>query len=310
MGIDTHCAQIILTYKQLAPHFKKVVTIGRQELNLLPYQIKSLLNIQWPLFKIQDYFLKTPFCEPFFFYLGAEMIHSLDISSYEDCSYVIDLNNPIDSSFYEQYDFLYDGGSLEHIFHVPQALENEVNLVKKNGLIMIVVPGNNQFGHGFYQFSSELFFSFFNKERGFDPLLCALYENKPYSPFILCQNLKIVEQRTMLSNSFPTNLIFICRKTFTGVFKFQSIYQSDYLSTWKTGSKKIRGKQPDTLLNFIKLLLKRAYFIKYLAHRIIFYSHSLLTTIQSLFFPYKKSCFSVIEYKKLSKVQKTHNDDT
>jgi hypothetical protein len=45
---------------------------------------------------------------------------------------------------------------MEHIFHVPNYLENVYDLLKLEGHFLKVVPCNNWVNHGFFQFSPTL----------------------------------------------------------------------------------------------------------------------------------------------------------
>ena len=58
-----------------------------------------------------------------------------------------------------QFDVVYDGGTLEHVFNFPVALRNAMELLRPGGrLFTIHTCANNLCGHGFYQFSRELFY--------------------------------------------------------------------------------------------------------------------------------------------------------
>ena len=77
------------------------------------------------------------------------------------------MNTAIDSTF-KKYDFIYDGGCTEHIFNVPQVLENIIDFLEVGGIFCGVTPNNNLSGHGMYQFSPELFLSCFTKTYGME----------------------------------------------------------------------------------------------------------------------------------------------
>lgn len=95
--------------------------------------------------------------------LGFSTIHSLDVSSYEAASIVHDLNMPISSESYNQYDVIFDGGTLEHVFNVPQVFNNIHNLLKENGIIIHASPSHNHVDHGFYMFSPTLFSDYYSE---------------------------------------------------------------------------------------------------------------------------------------------------
>jgi len=108
-----------------------------------------------------------PYADKLFTLLGATEVISFDYSDYEGASVVHDMNFPIPEHYRESFDFVYDGGSLEHIFNFPQAIKNCMDLLKVGGTFVASTPANNFLGHGFYQFSPELFFRLFCPENGF-----------------------------------------------------------------------------------------------------------------------------------------------
>lgn len=111
---------------------------------------------------------EQPWSEAFFQRLGATQVESLDYSSYEGAAVIHDMNQPWPSgSPPRQYDLVHDGGTLEHVFHLPQALLNAMSLVKPGGLLASVSPCDGWLGHGFHQPQPELFFRLFTRERGF-----------------------------------------------------------------------------------------------------------------------------------------------
>jgi hypothetical protein len=60
-----------------------------------------------------------------------------------------------------------DFGTLEHVFNVPVAFDNVAALCAPGAHILHVLPCNNLSGHGFYQFSPELFFQIYSDARGY-----------------------------------------------------------------------------------------------------------------------------------------------
>jgi len=89
--------------------------------------------------------------------LGFDEVHSLDVSPYERSSIVHDLNQPVAAGLQGQYDVVFDGGTLEHVFHVPQVFRNIHALLKNGGTIIHCSPSHNHVDHGFYMFSPTLF---------------------------------------------------------------------------------------------------------------------------------------------------------
>ena len=66
------------------------------------------------------------------------------------------------------YDAVLDFGCLEHVFDFPVAWRNCVALCRVGGHLFHSLPANNLAGHGFYQFSPELFFNLYQAKNGFE----------------------------------------------------------------------------------------------------------------------------------------------
>ncbi len=166
MGLIHNNALALLKAKKRGTTFKKVLLIGRQQLFITPKKIK-LLSKQFSIDISNFSYEYGGYSEEFFrCFFGAEIIDSLDYDDFEGSNIIHDLNFPISKEYYESYDVVIDGGTLEHVFNFPIAIGNCMNFVKKDGSLFIFNMANNHMGHGFYQFSPELFFRLF-ESNGF-----------------------------------------------------------------------------------------------------------------------------------------------
>lgn len=97
----------------------------------------------------------------------SELVRS-DASSYEGANIIFDLNNgdgpPAPHA--GRFDCVIDGGTMEHVFHVPNALKNIFEFAKVGGRIVHMSPTSNYADHGFYSFSPTLFYDYYS-ENGF-----------------------------------------------------------------------------------------------------------------------------------------------
>jgi Methyltransferase domain len=94
--------------------------------------------------------------------LGLGPVTALDRSDYEGAEIIFDLNEPDPPSKTRQrFGLIVNGGTLEHVFHVPNALANLNSMLKPGGAILHVTPCNNWVDHGFYQFSPTLMFDYY-----------------------------------------------------------------------------------------------------------------------------------------------------
>lgn len=250
---------MMLKAKKNGVNFDKVLTLGHQKLYITDNQIKSLsrnFNIDIKNFKSKygeysDEFFKV--------FLDAKSVESLDYSEYEKCNIVHDMNIQIPNKYYENYDVVIDGGALEHIFNFPIAIENCMNMVKKNGSIFIFSMANNHMGHGFYQFSPELYFSIFNG-NGFTVNDVILDEHNfpgpEISPIGKCYSVndpKDVKGRVSAVTSKPVLImVHAIRKEIVELFSTYPI-QSDYVTVYET-NKHNSSNNRTTIKEYMKRL--------------------------------------------------------
>ncbi len=118
----------------------------------------------------------------FFRYLGFTDAQSIDIDNSEGADNLLDLNVDVTpQALVGQYDLVLNGGTLEHVFHVPNALAHVSRLLRPDGVVVHVLPCNNWVEHGFYQFSPTLMFDYYNA-AGFACLESMLIRFVPASP--------------------------------------------------------------------------------------------------------------------------------
>ena len=229
MGLDKNGVKLLLHAKQLGVKFDRVATIGRQMLYVKEKEMKHLL-ISAGLddagsetgFKLNSY------AEAFFKKLGAERSDSLDASAYEDATIIHDMNLPLPKEFFSRYSVVIDGGSLEHVFNFPVAIKNCMNLIEKDGYYIGITPANNFLGHGFYQFSPELYYRIFSEANGFQVRKMYLYADHKKAVFYEVLDPLELKRRVIMANSSPSYLFIMAQKTEDKeVFKVVP-QQSDY----------------------------------------------------------------------------------
>ncbi len=105
--------------------------------------------------------------ELFYRALGFREIYSVEISdNYGPVSYTFDLNDrDIRAVTGRGFDLVLDAGVMEHVFDVRQVMVNMGDLANVGGHIVHIMPGNNTFDHGFYQFSPTMFRDYYRANR-------------------------------------------------------------------------------------------------------------------------------------------------
>lgn len=116
--------------------------------------------------------------------LGYAVVESIDVYPAESPTHVLDLNRPLPASLLDRFDLVYDGGTTEHCFSVPDVLGNAARLLRKGGRIIHHLPLNNWVDHGFYQFSPTLFFDFYGANGFTDPSLTLHFSSRGRESYI------------------------------------------------------------------------------------------------------------------------------
>tara|TARA_B100000315_G_C14570045_1_gene585015 strand:+ start:1170 stop:2114 length:945 start_codon:yes stop_codon:yes gene_type:complete len=283
MGINTNQLKFLLYAKSNGADFTRTITIGRQGLNFK----KLKRNIQpgryvkkWfkrfdlkitdkDAHKLERISNDKGYSEFLFKLLGAEVVHSIDVSSFEGANIIHDMNCNISDELTEEYTAVFDGGCLEHIFNFPIAIRNCMCLLNISGSFLSSTPINNYVGHGFYQFTPELFFRLFSIENGFKTVSTHAYINRYESQWYSIADPLSVGTRVKFVNAYATDMFFHAVKTRKTNILSVPPQQSDYKHLWekydKTGimlekTKYIKSEKENFLrriYNFLPTELKR-----------------------------------------------------
>jgi hypothetical protein len=159
---------------------------------------------------------------------------------------VHDLNLPVSEELHERFDTIIDGGTLEHVFNFPQAIKSAMEMLAARGRLFIIAPGNNYFGHGFYQFSPELFYRVLSRDNGFHiERMLALVDDggfsrilgRPYffrlnGPWYAVEDPDVIGKRVTLMNELPVTLFIEARRVAIQPIFHRHPQQSDYSAQW------------------------------------------------------------------------------
>jgi hypothetical protein len=243
MGIDIHALNF-LRYVAKKRKLGRVATIGRQSLLVPRRELARVLGVSWTDSSFGLYsegLLKKHF--------GATLVDSYDYSGYEGATHVVDLGRPIVPE--QQYDTIIDCGTAEHVFDVPQVLRNLSSLCAPGGQIIHVLPANNFCGHGFWQFSPELFFSLYSDASGYSGTEVFLADLRDKDKWFEVEQPKN-GRRAEVTSSGP--LYVMCMTTKLGELFPEDIQQSDYVHNWDRSAHapQLQTGLVRTLTTFIK----------------------------------------------------------
>ena len=231
MGIDTQALKL-LAMATMKKEFGRTLTIGRQGLYTPKQVIDQFIDKPYRDF---DYTTGKEYCEELLQdHFGSSIVDSVDASTYESATIIHDLNLPVDEDLHEKYDTIFDGGCLEHIFNINQALINLSKMCKVGGQILHVLPTNNQCGHGFWQFSPEIFFSLYTEANGYSDTEIFIGDttNANYT-----YKLDPPPKGGRHDIQHPNPLYVMVRTVKSkSDFSHSKVYQSDYIHNWENSN--------------------------------------------------------------------------
>ncbi len=176
MAIDSAFGIQLINTAPLVRDKSSAVMLGRQSMKVRrgqrSYFRQALRRAELPL-RYSHYQQADGYSETFFARLGYPPMHSMDASAYEGCDITHDLNDPLPDTLRNRFDLVIDGGTIEHVFNTPQALDNVFHMLKNDGLFISINGMTGWAGHGFYQFSPELVWRYWQDTRRCQVETCA-----------------------------------------------------------------------------------------------------------------------------------------
>lgn len=222
MGIDIHGLNFLKYVRKFGP-IGDVVTIGRQGVHIDERYASRALGARTDI--AGDEFAERLLLE----FFEAASVAALDHSDYQQAGLIQDMNLPLPAEHHARFDTVIDGGTLEHVFNLPQALLNCSLLCRPGGQIIHILPANNACGHGFWQFSPELFFSLYSAANGYDRTEVYLVDTTDPTTWYKVRP----PSSGLRANIVSTNEVYALVRTVRGeTVRHAAVQQSDYVHEW------------------------------------------------------------------------------
>ncbi len=157
------------------------------------------------------------------------LLEALDISDFEGADIVHNMNFPIPEAMRGKYSFIIDAGTSEHVFNLPQSLNNISDMLETGGRVMHILPCNQYVNHGFYQFSPTTFFDYY-ATNGFSDVRVTTVAHSTENIFSQLIPLEIipVSERIVTPAEYSLTQIVTAVKTQVST-NSQSPVQSEYI---------------------------------------------------------------------------------
>ncbi len=260
MGITYEDARVLCDAALDGVSFERTLTLGHQRSYLTAKQLSEFAGdlavaVPWELL------VPNAYSDDFFSkFLGASTLESMDASAFEGATVLHDLNLRVPEERDKSFDAVIDSGTLEHVFNFPVALANCMRMVRVGGRLFVFTNGNNFMGHGFYQFSPELFYRSFSHETGFEIEQMTAVEYRfigaefgSLQPWYSVVDPDVVRRRVMVTNELPLGLLIRAKKIEHRGEPFERFpIQSDYARSWSNA-----GVREERLPSGVKNVLRR-----------------------------------------------------
>jgi hypothetical protein len=240
MGLDLQAVRLLLKMHDDGVRLGKTLTLGRQHNHLTRGQYRSLCAA----LGVRGSQEPPRFADDILSMMGSTSIDAIDISDYEGASLIQDLNSLVPRSLRQTYDLVFDGGTLEHIFHFPTALRSCLEMLKPGGRFVSVTMANNYCGHGFYQFSPELFWRALSDASGFK--VEEMYVAVKGGSCFRVEDPDVAKRRVELCNNRPVSLMVHARKLENVDIFVRTPQQSDYERIWANHAARSKATAPSS----------------------------------------------------------------
>ena len=190
MGIPRGTARLLLDEARERPFKGSLLELGRMAVYATRGELERWAREQrTPLAEVRDLALShqpelaAAGClddRSFFRLLGCARVESSDVSDWEGADHILDLNLPVPEALHGRFATVFEAGTIQHVFDLPQVFANLHALVKEGGRVIHgMAPSTNHVDHGFYMFSPTLFHDFYTA-NGWRIEACYFFEFFPF----------------------------------------------------------------------------------------------------------------------------------
>lgn len=172
MGVPRGVVRLLLEEAKARPFSGSVIQLGKMSIYCTERELRSWAQEQGvalaPGVEIElshDPALAQLGClsdRSFFRLLGFSEVRSCDFSDWEGADVLLDLNGEVPEALAGRFDVVFEAGTIQHVFHLPNVLRNVHRLLKTGGRVIHgMAPSSNHVDHGFYMFSPTLFWDYY-----------------------------------------------------------------------------------------------------------------------------------------------------
>ena len=239
MGVDIELFERLV---ELSTRFQpkgRTLMLGRHGFDLredISRKYDDILKRNGVSLDLDELTQEDGYCETLMRRLGFGDMESMDFSDYEGATILHDLNRPVSAELESQFDFIFDGGTIEHVFNVPMALENVFRMLKIGGRFVSANGFNGWPAHGIYQFNPELVWTYWSRNSGCKVHDCRGIQKRPRGGnyHLEFRDPAITGKRLRLKGKVPSGRMYLyyeVERLKDSELK-DRVLQSDYETKW------------------------------------------------------------------------------
>lgn len=227
MGIYSSMAKIIVSQKTNYNYKGEVATLGVQHLNYDLQEVNEIFSstkVEPDKSKpaILNSRIKNNWIKPnaldaktLFHMMGFDNVEEIDVNGYENASIIHDMNNPVSDELHNKFDMVFDGGTIEHVFNIKEAIFNISRMLKLGGTIIHVQPLSGWINHGFFQLCPTFLSDYYSANGYTDIKSFVLQVNRIHGAKVKYWEVDDLSSENFLFNDFycKTLHIFFAKKT-------------------------------------------------------------------------------------------------
>lgn len=187
MGLMPSHIRMFIKMQKKYKFARSACVLGNQEIWATPEDIEQYCNEAEQTFKtpskIQRHTSRLFDGDPDLSKIASDFIHArtffemmsfddyvdIDNFEYDQPALQHDMNMPVPDKFNDRFNLVVDGGTVEHIFNIPQVMNNIVQMLKLDGCVMHLASFDMD--HGFYGLSPCFFYDYY-RANGFSDFSC------------------------------------------------------------------------------------------------------------------------------------------
>lgn len=162
MGVNKIVSKLLVQEASERPFHGALLQLGKQDVRIARSTLENSLKKHGFDFSGSSQGNEWMTDNEYFQRLGFSEVYSLDFSDFEGADFAFDMNRrDVPNELKGKFDFIFDGGTMEHVFSVPNFFNNIFDMLKVGGTVIHFSPVFNHVDHGFYFFSPTLFKDFY-----------------------------------------------------------------------------------------------------------------------------------------------------